>query len=170
MLNPLPLILGNWKLLAIATLASSLITGAAALKLHNMRVDSLKVGWAAQEKEDIAAAEAGVQKICDDNNLVTKENAHALQSKLDATLNRYYGLLKYGSDRTCTATLASAAGGGNGPAGATVPVVQVPLVDGLTAGRLNDDQAARLITLQDIVAAIYKANRQEVLLPDEYRK
>jgi len=158
------------KLIAFggACLLGVLLTSGAAYKIHAWRVASLRAEWADEKEKALTDAKEAVQKVCDDNNRITKESARALQTKLDSTAGRYYRLLQHNASGARAAAPPGAAGGGDGAPGAAVPVVQVPIVDGLAAGRASDEQAARLITLQDIVAEIYKANGQADLLPVEY--
>lgn len=155
----------NWP----AFVAGVLLTSVAGWQIHDWRVDSLKAAWATERDAAVATAKAETQEVCDKNNQITKETAHELQGKLDATAARYYKLLRHNPARAGEPAAAGAARRGDEAAGAAVPVVQVPVVDGLDAGRLNDEQAAALTTLQDVVAEIYKANGQAELLPAEYR-
>ena len=137
-----------------------------AIQIHNWRVDNLQAAWAEKREQAVEAAKAASQKACDDNNRITKEQSHALQARLDATAARYYSLLKHTTTGGgCAVTIASAARGGDEAASAAVPVMLLPVA----AAKEADDQASRLIVLQDTVAEIYRQNGQAGLLPDEHR-
>lgn len=155
--------------LIIAFVVGLLVASGAAYKIHTWRVASLRTEWATEKDKAVTDAKAAVQAVCDENNKSTMEQAHALRTKYDIINRNYDSLLRHSLSGTSSTTPPGAAGGGNGTPGANVPTVLVPAMDGLTAGRLNDKQAADLITLQDIVAGIYKANGQADLLPVEYR-
>lgn len=157
------------KLVIAVAVISALVTGVSAYKIHGWRVDSLKSTWEEQKKLDLAAAKEAVQKICDENNQLTKESAHALKLKLDATTARYYSLLKYNPAREGVTAPSGAAGGNDGASQASMPSLCLPVATAANLGKLSDDQAAALITLQDVVAGIYKANGQADLLPKEYQ-
>lgn len=141
----------------------------AGVYIHNWRVDSLRAGWSAEKDSAIEAAKTETQKVCDENNRVTKERSHALQTSLNSITDRYVSLRAKAGSSARAKPSSSAAGRDDGSAGTDLPAVQVPVVDGLDAGRLNDQQAARLIACQDVVADIYKSLGQADLLPKEYQ-
>lgn len=162
----------NPTLLAIliSLAVGALGTGGAAWKLHDMRVEQLEGQWETAKTTAVAAAKQGVQDICDANNKVTKEGARALQTKYNTVARNYDRLLhtaKIGNSKPAT---SSSTAGRDGSTGTDLPPVCIPRGAAADAGRAADNQAAALITLQDIVSSIYKANGQEDLLPDEYRR
>lgn len=135
-----------------------------AIRWHNDRVDVLKAEWAEAAQQAAKKAVDAAVKACDDNNRITKEQSHALQARLDTTSARYYSVLKHttASDNGAV-TIASAASGRDEATSGAVPVMQIPVA----AAKEADDQASRLIVLQDTVAEIYRMNGQADLLPIE---
>lgn len=157
------------RALLIAFLAGIVLAGLAAFKIHGWRVDSLRVEWENEKSLAIGAVRDEMKHVCDANNKITKENAHALQAKYDAINRNYDRLLRATAPRRAGENRpAGATGRDNGAPAANVPTVCIPVVDAAAAGRANDKQAAALITLQNVVAEIYKANDRADLLPAEY--
>lgn len=157
---------GSQLTLVIITV-TVLVMGVGAYKVHTWRVEALKAEWQALKIKDIATAKAEMQLICDKNNKITKENAYALKAKLNTTTDRYNRLLKYGADCS-VGKVAPTSGGYNGAPRAAVPTLCIPIIDLATYGKHNDEQAAALTTLQDVVASIYCQNEQKSLLPATY--
>lgn len=158
--------LSTIKAMGLSALLALAVAAYPAIQLHNWRVDNLQAAWAVKREQAVKAAIDAAQKNCDENNRITKEQSHALQARLDATAARYYSVLKHttASDNGAV-TIAGAARGGDEAASGAVPVMQIPVA----AAKEVDDQASRLIVLQDTVAEIYRQNGQAGLLPDEYR-
>lgn len=159
------------KLIVLGVVAAiaSAGTGYAALKIHNWRVDNLEAAWQKKREQAVEDAKAAVQKVCDDNNAITKGTTDALNSRLNDSTSRYVKLLR--TIEACDHKPFPAGTGqpSDGKTTGTVPFVQVPTLDGLAAGFNVDNQAVQLIGLQDTVAAIYKAFGQADKLPPEYR-
>lgn len=159
----------NVKALLIAFAAGLLLMGVVAFKVHGWRVDSLRVEWESEKALAVGAVRDDMKNICDKNNRITKENAHALQAKYDTVNRNYDRLLRATAPRrTGENGLASLTGRDNGAPAANVPALCIPVLDLAAAGRANDKQAAALMTLQDVVAEIYIANGRSDLLPAEY--
>jgi len=154
----------------IALALSALLTSGAGLYLHNMRVDQLRLDWEAEKATAVAAVKAEVQGICDANNKLTKDKAHDLQNRYDTVARNYDRLRRNVPSGNNQPAAASITGGSDG---ATYPPMQ-PLCfrseDIADVGRQCDNQTAALIILQDLTAAIYKANGQSSLLPEEYNR
>lgn len=154
------------QLIAIGAVIGAAGVGVAAYNLHDWRVDSLRTAWEEEAKELAAAAVAASQKDCDENNQITKEQSHALQSRYDAINARYLSVLKHATTGgNCAVTIADAASGDDAAAYGAMPAMLLPI----DKVRAADKQAADLITAQDTIAAIYRKNGQADLLPDEYR-
>lgn len=160
----------NFKLIGLSALAGVALSVYPAIKLHNWRVDSLRAQWEQTRLEAIKTATDATQKVCDDNNQITKEAGDALQKRLNAVNARYYSVLKNATaSDSGAATIAAAAARIDAAPSGIMPFVHVPTLDGIHAAKIADDTAAKLISLQDTVAAIYELNGQADKLPAEYR-
>lgn len=103
-----------------------------------------------QAKADLASEIKG----CKDNQIFTKDSSHELQANLSAINTGYLSLLA--QNEPCTA--AKPGRGHDGPPSANKPLE-------LEQRRLNDEQAARLISCQKTITYIYTTNGREDLLP-----
>lgn len=155
----------------LAFLIGVAMTAGGALKLHNMDIAAREAEFKQQKALAVGAARTEENAKCDAAAKITQENSHALKAKYDLTLARYYSLLTWGRNPGSApeASPAGAAGGNHGAAGAAMPALCLSIPDAARYGKLADDQASALITLQDVVAGIYKDAGRADLLPPEYR-
>jgi len=155
--------------LGISLAVGIVATSVAAIYIHNWRVDSLQVKWQKETDKQIEATKIAAQKICDENNAITKGTTDALNTRLADSTASYVKLLA--TTKACGYKPFPSRTGQppNGTPEGTVPFVQVPTLDGLATGYAVDNQTVQLIGLQDTVAAIYKAFGQADKLPPEYR-
>lgn len=124
-----------------------------AISIHNIRVDSLRLSW---EKELASAVEAESQK-CLKEKVYAKDSNRKLQDRLNSIGDAYVRLLKAGGHVPVTDNT----GGNDDAAGANEFALSAE------QRRLNDVQAAQLVSCQDLVTHIYQVNHQEWLLPSE---
>lgn len=116
--------------------------------------------------ETVPAAQAAVQKVCDDLNAITKDTAHALKTRNDTLTAQYLRLLKREASPKCL-PVTGTGGGGNGATGPSVAAGGVGVSTEWLAGAFYaaDKQSAVAVTCQDTLRAIYKVNGKESLLP-----
>lgn len=146
--------------------AVALASVGGAIQLHNMRVDQLKASWEVTKSEAVEVVKTQQEAICGANNKLTKDKAHDLQNRYDIIARNYDGLLRVTPDsRNGQPTTSGAAGGGYEASPADLQPMCFTRQFIAMLGRQCDEQTAALITLQDVVGSIYRANGQSELLP-----
>lgn len=97
-------------------------------------------------------------EACESNSKQAKESSHALQSRLDTINARYASLLKARRDMH----IAEPTRGNDAAPSADESAWESLTID---ERRLNDIQAAQLISCQGVVTYIYRENGRADLLP-----
>lgn len=156
----------NW-FTAIKYGTTAAIMLALSIVAHNWRVDNLSAAWTVKREAAVKEAKEAVQKQCDENALITKETAHALQTRLNALDSKLRGMLAKREVAAQCLPVASPGRGSDGSAETDRPLVGGGVsAEWLTlAGYDNDRQAATLIACQDTLRRIYTVNGKASLLP-----
>jgi len=132
------------------------VVGLALLALYKVsewRADAHKLA------AEIASHEAD-NKACAENKLFTKDSSHEIDTKLDDIDDYALSLLEG------TAKLPATSSSKQHDV-ATCPDQSARLT--INQRRLNDKQAAQLVSCQNTIRFIYKQNGQENLLPGEIK-